>query len=138
MRNASYESYFVFKEVKFNNTPEAMVYANILKLGHDTDKSTVTLLKDFADFEIRVYKCQLPDVTNANQRVALQNAINAIERYKSFLDGVVQRRDLRTNYIKNLLNYSELVKESYDYCQNAIRKQPEMNFFVIRDGASGI
>jgi hypothetical protein len=46
----------------------------------------------------------------------------------------VQQRDLKTNFIKNVQNYSQLVKEKYDYYQNAIialSKQPEMNFFRI-------
>ncbi|HYV51834.1 MAG TPA: hypothetical protein VE971_00945 [Candidatus Eisenbacteria bacterium] len=35
------KAYFVFKEVKFNNTPEATVYDNTRnKLGHDTEEST--------------------------------------------------------------------------------------------------
>ena len=92
--------YFVFKEVKFNNTPEATVYDNIRnKLGHDTEESTITLLKDFADVEIRASKSQFPNA-DANRRAALQNKINAIDGYKSSLDRYVQRIDLRTNFIK--------------------------------------
>jgi HEPN domain-containing protein len=129
----SIKAYFVFKEVKFNNTPEVTVYDKILKLGHDTDKSTITLLKDFADLEIHACESQLPNA-DANLRVALQNKINAIKGYKSSLDRYVQRVDLRTNFIKNVQNYSQLVREKYDYYQNSIitiSKQPEMNFFVI-------
>jgi HEPN domain-containing protein len=86
------KSYFVFKEVSINNTPEATVYDNIRKkLGHDTEESTITLLKDFADLEIRASESQLPNVTDTNQRLALQNAINTIDRYKSSLDRYVQR-----------------------------------------------
>ena len=85
-----------------------------------------TLLKDFADLEIRDSKSQLPNVTNANQRVVLQNVINAIERYKSSLDRVVQRLDLRKNYIKNVQNYSQLVREKYDYYQNSSNKQSSL------------
>ena len=130
----SIKAYFVFKEVKFNNTPEATVYDNIRnKLGHDTDKSTITLLKDFADLEIRDSKSQLHNA-DANQRVALQNKINAIDGYKSSLDRYVQRVDVRTNFIKNVQNYSQLVRERYDYYQNAniaISKQPEITFLTI-------
>jgi HEPN domain-containing protein len=89
----SIKAYFIFKEVKFNNTPEATVYGNILKLGHDTEESTTTLLKDFADLEIRASKSQLTKA-NASQRVALQNKINAIHGYKSSLDRLVQHQDL--------------------------------------------
>jgi HEPN domain-containing protein len=79
----SITAYYVFKEVKFNNTPEATVYDNIRnKLGHDTEESSITLLKDFADLEIRDSESQLPNA-DANQRVALQNKINAIYGYKS-------------------------------------------------------
>ena len=129
----SMKAYFVFKEVKFKNTPEATVYDNIRnKLGHDTDKSTITLLKDFADLEIRDSKSQLHNA-DANQRVALQNKINAIDGYKSSLDRYVQRVDVRTNFIKNVQNYSQLVRERYnDYLNSKIStsKQPEMNFFA--------
>lgn len=38
------KSYFIFKEVNFNKTPEATVYNNILRrLGHDTKESTIIL-----------------------------------------------------------------------------------------------
>ena len=105
------------------------IYGNILKLGHDTEESTTTLLKDFADLEIRDSKSQLPNA-DASQRVALQNKINAIDGYKSSLDPISVQRDLKTNFIKNVQNYSQLVKEKYDYYQKAIiaiSKQPEMN-----------
>ena len=86
----SIKSYFIFKEVSINNNPEATVYDNIRKrLGHDTEESTITLLKDFANLEIRACENQLPNVTDINQTIALQNAINAINAYKSSLDGVV-------------------------------------------------
>jgi HEPN domain-containing protein len=116
----SIKAYFVFKEVSINNTPEATVYDNIRKLGHDTEESTITLLKDFTDLERRASESRLPNVTNTNQRLALQNAINAIDGYKSSLDRYVQRLDLRTNFIKNVQNYSQLVRERYDYYQNSI------------------
>jgi hypothetical protein len=129
------QAYFIFKEVSINNTPEATVYDNIRKrLGHDTEESTITLLKDFADLEIRACENQLPNVTDTNQTIALQNAINAINAYKSSLDGVVQRLDLRTKYINNVRNYSKLVRERYEYYQNsiiAISKQPEMTFLAV-------
>src|SRR5947209_7435234 len=73
MRDRRCQGHFVFKEVKFNNAPEATVYDNIRnKLGHDTEESTITLLKDFADLEIRDSESQPPNA-DANQRVALQN-----------------------------------------------------------------
>jgi HEPN domain-containing protein len=132
----SIKAYFIFKEVKFNNTPEATVYDNILKLGHDTEESTIALLKDFADLEIRDIESQLPGA-DANRRVALQNKINVLQNkinsHKSSLDRYVQRIDLRTNFIKNVPNYSQLVKEKYDgYLNSKIStsKQPEMNFFA--------
>ena len=90
-------------------------------------------MKDFADSEIRDSESQLPNA-DANQRVALQNKINAIYGYKSSLDRYVQRLDLRTNFIKNVQNYSQLVREKYDDYKNSIitiSKQSEMNFFVI-------
>ena len=108
--NTRCQGHFVFKEVKFNNAPEATVYDNIRnKLGHDTEESTITLLKDFADLEIRDSESQPPNA-DANQRVAL-NKINAIYGYKSSLDRYVQRLDLRTNFIKNVQNYSQYHSE---------------------------
>jgi hypothetical protein len=97
-----------------------------------TEESTIMLLKDFADLEIRASESQLPNA-DANQRVALQKKINAIYGYKSSFDRYVQRLDLRTNFIKNVQNYSQLVKEKYDEYLNSIisiRKQPEMTFFA--------
>jgi hypothetical protein len=90
--------------VKFNNTSEATVYDIIWKrIGHE--KSTITLLKDFANLEIRACESRLPNVTDAKKKVALQNVITAFDGYKSSLDRLVQRLDLRTNFIKNVQNY---------------------------------
>jgi HEPN domain-containing protein len=126
------KSYFIFKEVNINNTPEATVYGNIRSLGHDTEESTITLIKDITDVEKRGYENRLPNTTDAHLGQRLQLAIDAIDSFKSSLDRLVQRLDLERRYINNVRNYSQFVKSKYEYYQNsintAISKQPDMNF----------
>ncbi len=127
------KSYFIFKEVTINNTPEATVYAYLrTRLGHDTDESTVNLLKDIADIEKHKYEIMLPNTTDLNIRLGLQNAIAAIDNYKTSLDRVVQRLNLGTNYPNNVRNYSQYVRSRYEYYHNSVHtlivNQPDMMF----------
>ena len=128
------KSYFIFKEVNINNTPEATVYDDIWhRLGHDTEESTITLLKDIANLEKRVYESRLPNITDAHQSQALRRVISAIDNYDSSLDSLVQRLDLRRNYVNNVRNYSQFVRSRYEYHQNsvmAISTQPDMSFLT--------
>ena len=89
------KSYLIFKEVNINNTPEATVYDNIRRLGHDTEESTINLLKDLADVEKRSYESRLHSITDARQSQALQLAIRAIDNYKSSLDRIVPEARFR-------------------------------------------
>src|SRR5215212_1454828 len=77
------KSYFVFKEMNINHTaPEADVYNTIKKrLGHDTEESTIDLLKDLANIERCEYERKLCSTTNTRERQALENAITAINNY---------------------------------------------------------
>lgn len=49
------KSYFIFKELNIKKTSEAVAYQCIQKLGHDTQESTIALLKDMANIERQVY-----------------------------------------------------------------------------------
>ena len=103
------------------------------RLGHDTEESTITLLKDIANIEKRAYESRLPNITDAHQSQALLHAISAIDNYGLSLDRLVRRLDLRRNYIDNVRNYSEFVRSRYEYHQNsiiAISKQPDMTFLT--------
>jgi hypothetical protein len=76
------KSYFIFKEVNFNKTPEATVYNNIQhRLRHDTAESTIILLKDVANLEKHAYEDKLCKTTDAQLSVRLRLAINAIDGY---------------------------------------------------------
>jgi HEPN domain-containing protein len=128
------KSYFIFKEVNINNMPEATVYDNIRSLGHDTEESTMNLIKDIAEVEKRGYESSLPNTTDALLSQRLQLAISTIDSFKSSLDRLAQRLDLNRNYINNVRNYSQYVKSKYEYHQNsiiAISKQPDMTFLTI-------
>ena len=103
------------------------------RLGHDTEESTITLLKDIANIEKRAYESRLPNITDAHQSQALRRVISAIDNYDSSLDSLVQRLDLRRNYINNVRNYSQFVRSRYEYHQNsvmAISTQPDMSFLT--------
>ena len=109
------KSYFIFKEVNNNNMPEATVYDSIRSLGHDTEESTLTLIKDIAEVEKRGYESSLSNTTDALLSQRLQLAISTIDSFKSSLDRLAQRLDLKRNYINNVRNYSQYVKSKYEY-----------------------
>jgi HEPN domain-containing protein len=127
------KSYFIFKEVNFNKTPETTVYNNIQRrLGHDTEESTIILLKDTVDLEKHAYENKLS--IQMRRSMHLRLAIKAIDGYKSSLDHLVQVLNLRRNYISNVKNYAQLVNRRYEYYQNTIiiiSKQPDMTFLTI-------
>jgi HEPN domain-containing protein len=130
------KSYFIFKEIAIKHTPEATVYNNLRSgLGHDTEGSTIALLKDMADLEKSAAECTLPNVSDPQQRHLLEIFIAAIDGYKSSLDKVIQTRDLRKNYVNNTRNFSNFVTSGYDLHQNfinmAISKQPAQTFLYI-------
>jgi len=45
--------------VNVSNMPDATIYDNIRSLGHDTEESTTTLIKDIAEVEKRGYESSL-------------------------------------------------------------------------------
>src|SRR6266496_1051852 len=78
------KSYFIFKEIAIKRTPEATVYNNLRSgLGHDTEGSTIALLKDMADLEKRAAEFTLPNISDPQQRHVLEIFISAIDSYKS-------------------------------------------------------
>jgi HEPN domain-containing protein len=127
------KSYFIFKEMSIKHTPEATVYENLRNsLGHDTEGSTIALLKDMADLEKRAAECTLRNISDSQQRHALETFIAAIDSYRSSLERTVQTRDLRNNYVNNIRNFSNFVRSGYDLHQNfinmVISKQPLHSF----------
>lgn len=76
---------------------ESTVYSNATKLSHDTETSTITLLKDMADLEKQAYENKLLSLSDQQKRNAVQNLIIVIDKYKSSLDKLVgsQGLDLR-------------------------------------------
>jgi hypothetical protein len=128
-------SYFIFKEVKIKKTREASAYDKAIRLGHDTEESTLALLKDMATIEEDGYKNVLPTLSDQQQIDAVQRLLATINGYKSSLDRAVQRLDLGKNYIPNVLDYSKLLISRYNLHQNfinsAIVKEPDMRFLYI-------
>jgi HEPN domain-containing protein len=115
------KSYFIFKEVNINHTPEADLYSDLgRKLGHETEESTIMLLKDLANIEKQAYLNSLKTVTSPQKKQNLQNAISAIEEYVLSLNRLVQRLDLVNNYIHNIKNYLQFVKTKYQDYQNSV------------------
>lgn len=129
------KSYFIFKEMNINKTSEAVAYQCIRKLGHDTQESTIALLKDMAHIERQGYTDRLATITESQKRQALQNAIIAITNYLKSLDRLSKRLNLPANYVNNIRNYSVYVEVRYNYHQNSINeiitRQPDMTFINI-------
>jgi hypothetical protein len=126
------KSYFVFKKVNINHTSEADADSTIrTRLGHGTEESTIALLKDLANIEKGEYEHKLCTTTNTKERQALEDAITAINNYKTSLDRLIQGLDLRRNYRNNVRGYSHYIELRYHEYQtliNAIITQPSMNF----------
>ena len=129
------KSYFILKEIKLKNTPEVTAYDDAVGFVHDTEESTMLLLKDVATIEEDGYKYKLPQLSDQQQIHAVQRVIAAIGSYKTSLDKSVQRLDLSNNYIKNVRDYSNYIASRYNLHQNfintAIVKEPDMRFLYI-------
>jgi hypothetical protein len=54
--------------------------------------------------EKRGYESRLPNTTDVHLSQRLQLAISAIDSFKSSLDRLAQRLDLKRNYISNVRN----------------------------------
>jgi HEPN domain-containing protein len=130
------KSYYIFKEIRIKKTPEDTVYNTLRNgLGHDTEESTIKLLKDMADLEKHAAKSTLTKISDSRKKHILEIFIAEIDKYKSSLDEVIRRRGLRNNYVKNIRKYSEYVTSEYVLHQNfvnmVISKQPAQTFLYI-------
>jgi isochorismate synthase EntC len=114
------KSYYILKEVKLKNTPEATAYDHVIHLGHDTEESTMKLLKDMVTIEQDGYKKVLPNLSDQQQIQAVKKVIAAIDSYKSSLDRSVQTLNLSNNYIKYVRDYSNYITSRYNVHQNFI------------------
>src|SRR5919199_5863979 len=133
MKNVS--NHIIFKK-PVSKTSEDTVYNNLRNtLGHDTERSTINLLKDMADLEKHAAKGTFTKISDPKKKHILDIFIAEIDKYKSSLDGVVRRRDLKNNYVKNIRRYSEYVTSGYVLHQNfvnmAISKQPTQTVHYI-------
>ena len=108
--------------MNINKTSEVAAYQQIRALGHDTEESTITLLKDMADIERQVARNRLPTIIDQQQRYALQNIVTEITSYITSLDALLQRLNLAANYVNNVRNYTSYVEARYNYHQHSIMK----------------
>jgi HEPN domain-containing protein len=132
------KSYYILKEVELKNTPETTAYKNVVAFKHETEKSTIALVKDTATLQQDEYKDKLPYLTDQQQIEAVKKIIAVIDNYKSSLDKYVQRLDVSKNYVNNILHYSNSTTAVYKNYQNSKRiinnviiKQPDNRFLYI-------
>ena len=67
--------------MNINKTSEVGAYQRIRALGHDTQESTITLLRDMADIERQAARTRISTIMDQQQRYALQNVVAAITSY---------------------------------------------------------
>jgi HEPN domain-containing protein len=115
------KSYFIFKEIRINKTPEPTVYDSVRKrLGHGIEESTIELLKDIGNFQKRECENKLARTADHNEAQILQNVISAINGYSATLDKLIQRLSLQANYVNNVKNYGQYVRARYEEYQKSI------------------
>jgi hypothetical protein len=129
------KSYFIFKEIRINKTPEPIVYESVRKrLRHGIEESTIELLKDIGNFQRGECENKLAKTIEPNEVQILQKVINAINGYSTSLDNLVQRLNLRANYINNVKNYGQYVRARYEEYQksiSAVVSSHDFRFFNI-------
>jgi hypothetical protein len=129
------KSYFILKEVKLKNTPEAAAYDRAVSLRHDTEESTIALVKDMVTLEEDGYINALSHLSDQLKIQAVKRVISVIDSYKSSLDRYVQKLNLSTNYINNVRRYSNHTTLLYNHHQNSVNntivKEPDMRFLYI-------
>ena len=140
------KAYYALKETVEIKTPEPDIYRKITKLSHDTHASTMQLLHDIADIqkhgaevaidEIRKMQSQNPSSTIDPKAVPLlQKIITISDGIHTALNNLTTSLNLDTNYVKNVRNYAQTVKDSYDTFQlsntEVIVKEPEQAFLLI-------
>jgi HEPN domain-containing protein len=141
------KAYYSLKEIIDNNTPETEIYRKLIDLQHDTQKSTIQLLHDIADIQkhaaeediAQIQKIQsdkLPHKEIDPRAVPLyQQLISEANGIHTSLDKLVASLNLEANYVNNVRNYADKVKEYYDIFQSSVNelivKQPEQPFLII-------
>ena len=127
------KSYYIFKETRFNNTSETDAYDSVKqRLGHDTQESTIALLRDIAQIENNQFEAQLRNATDPTLLRYLQALRKGINGLNTSLDRMATRLDLRNNYTHNVRNYGKFVTDRYSEYQSAsngiIAKQSDQGF----------
>lgn len=126
------KSQYISKETTINKTAEDKAYKKIKTLGHDIEESTIVLLHEIGDLQRRGCKIQLCNTSDPEYRQAFRNFITAINGLMASLDNLVGKRDLKSEYVKNVKDYTQYVKRKYDYYQKStnevIPQQPDPTF----------
>ena len=129
------KSYFIFKEIRINKTPESTVYDSVRKrLRHGIEESTIEILKDIGNFQRRECENKLAKTADPNEVQILQNVISAINGYSTSLDKLIRRLSLRANYVNNVKNYGQYVRARYEEYQkliSAVVTSHDFRFFNI-------
>jgi|GEM_PF-1189206 len=129
------KSYYSLKESVNNKTPESEIYDKLIKLGHNTQESTIRLLHDVADGQKKVAEIQLQNATEPKVKDVLLKLISGIDGLNMSLDNLVTRLNLNANYIKNVRNYAQTVQNMYSTFQfsnvDIISKEPEQTFLQV-------
>jgi len=115
------KSYYILMEVKLKNTPETTAYNKAVVFLHNTEDSTITLLKDIATLEQDGYSERHPCLQDQRQIQAVKLVIDTLHSYRSSLDGYVARLGLRKNHINVARHYSNSTTEVYKHYQNSKR-----------------
>jgi hypothetical protein len=120
------KSYYSLKESVDNNTSESIIYKKLIKLGHDTQKSTIKLLYDIVDIqkvgaEKKLYEIYKIQSQNQSHSAINPRAVRLILQHLSMimglhmsLDFLVARLHLEKNYVGNVKDYARTVKHFYD------------------------
>jgi len=77
----SVKSLCIYQETRHNNTPEADAGRNVkAQLGHDTEESTITVLRRMAEIDIRRFEVQLRNATDPNLVQLRQALMGGVEQ----------------------------------------------------------
>jgi HEPN domain-containing protein len=142
------KSFYSLKEAVDNKTPESEIYKRLKSsLSHDTQKSTLQLLRDIVDRQKRDAEkavCDLQEkqaenplnnTVDPNRIKILQQLVSVTAGFLTTLDGMMNSFDLENKYIENVKKYEQFVKKLYDTFQfsntDIIAKQPEQAFLQI-------
>ncbi|MGC1134436.1 MAG: HEPN domain-containing protein [Nitrososphaeraceae archaeon] len=141
------KAYYSLKEIIDNHTPESEIYRKLINLRHDTQRSTIQLLHDIADIQKHAAEEAIVKIQEIQAENPLHNEIHprAVPLYQQLismangihtaLDNLVASLNLEVNYINNVRNYAEKVKEYYNIFQSSVNelivKQPYETLLII-------